>query len=824
MDGHMESAWKDLRYAFRVLGKSPGFTAVVVLSLALGIGANTAIFSSVNSLLRRPMPVHDADRLVALHITSPTAGSMAYGFSYPELLDYRKQETGLTELMGSTGAPLSVTEGEKPELIWGELTTANYFSGLGVDPLLGRGFLPNEDRAPSENAVCVLSYNFWRRHYQGNPKVIGRTININKTAFTIVGVGPRGFSGTVLLSFLPDVWIPISMQPAILASMGNYLERDQHFLSDLRGRLKPGVSQRQAEAALNVVARQMGKEYPKTNQDLNVRLFPAAAKVNTFLSSAGLISTTKGIAAVAALLVLLIACANIANLMLARAASRTKEMGIRTAIGATRFRLVRQLFAESILLSLAGAVLGILLALWLGDGLKNFYPALDFQWLDPETEPRLDAGMLMFAVLTALGAAVIFGLVPALRASRVEQSSAIKGNMGRLRAGSGNFLVMAQVALSCLLLICGGLFLRSMRFAEHVDAGFDRTGISMFSVNLQSLGYDADRGRAFQTALLGRLRTIAGVESASMAFPLPMDAWGPFTADVLPEGYVPRSDREQKQAVASVVAPHYFETMGTRLVAGRAIDERDAKNSTPVAVINEEMARRYWPSPDRAIGRRFRTKTGEPAIEIIGVAKNGKYIIFGEGATMAFWTPMAQRYQGQVEVMLRSRRDADSLTPAIRKEVAALDPALPIFGIRSMPQFLRRTEGIYEMGASVVGTFAVMAMLLAGVGIYGVLHFTVSRRTREIGIRMALGARVGEVMRSVLARSLAWVAAGVALGVGLALSAGRLTGSILAGISGADPLTYGAALLLFVLMVALAAAVPARRASRVDPIEALRHE
>jgi predicted permease len=815
---------KDLRYALRVLANSPGFTAVVVLSLALGIGANTAIFSVVNAYLLRPMPVDDPDRLVAIYLTAPRWGDSIGSFSYPDLLDYRKQDTGLEDLMGSTGTPLSMTDGEKPELIWGEIVTGNYFSGLGVRPIVGRGFLPDEDRAPGEKPVCVLNYNFWRRRFQSDPNIAGKTIKINGHSFAIAGVAPRGFIGTTLFNFIPDVWIPVMMQQAI--SPGNYLEGRGNRWINLRGRLKPGVSRRQAEAALNVVARQLGKEYPQTDRDLIVHVIPGGARTQPWMVATGIVSATTGIMAAVVILVLLIACANVANLMLARAQSRAREMAIRVAVGATRMRLVRQLFTESLLLSLAGGALGIVLALGFNEGLKSFYPSLDFQTADLEYESRLDPRIFLFTIFISAVTAVAFGLVPALRASKVDQVSAMKGEsrqFGGARFGSGNFLVMAQAALSCVLLICGGLFLRSMQFARTVDPGFDRIGITMFSVDLDLQGHDAARGRIFQQALLSRLRTIPGVDSASIAFPLPLDAYDSSSL-LLPEGYIPRSDREDNTAGLSRVGPHYFETMGTRLLAGRAVDERDTASSQRVAVVNETIARRYWQTPGRAIGHRFAASRGGPMIEVIGVARDGKYMTFGEPATPYYFVPVAQNYQGRITVLVRSKQNADALMPAIRQQVSALDPALPIFGVRTMPQFLNRLVSVYQMSASLVGTFAVMALLLAAVGIYGILHFTVTRRTREIGIRMALGARQGQVVRLVLGRSMLFVTIGVTLGVGIALGAGPVTGKLLAGVRGTDPGTFSAVVLLFGLIAFLASVIPARRASRVDPIRALRYE
>ncbi len=827
----MNNLWKDIRYAVRVLGKSPGFTAVVVLSLALGIGANTAIFNIFDAFLLRPMPVDAPERLVAMYGSTPSA--RALDMSYPQMLDLRKQDTGLSDLIGFTGFPTSVTEGDKPEVIWGELVTGNYFSGLGVHPAVGRGFLPDEDRVPGEKPVCVLSYKFWQRHFQGDSSVVGKTININKHAFTIVGVAPQGFIGARLFSFLPDVWIPIMMERTVYPNLPHMpdpldpAKREYRWLTPW-GRLKPGVTRQQAETALNIAARQLGAQYPETDADLTLHLIPGGGRTHAGFVAVGLISASTAIMAAVSLLVLLIACSNVANVMLARAATRTREMAIRVAIGATRARLLRQLITESVLLSLAGGVVGVLLSLWFGDRMKTLYPTLDFETTDMDAQTHFDPHTLVFALLVSLIAAVIFGLVPALRASKVDQASAMKtggGTMGvgTFRIGSGNLLVMAQVALSCVLLVVGGLFLRSMQFARTVDPGFDRTGITMFSANLESLGYDEARALEFDKLLVDRLQTIPGVDSAAVAFGLPLDAHD-FNRDLVPEGYLPPSKRESNTTGITHVGPGYFETIGTRLVAGRAIDERDTRTSRRVAVINETMARRYWKSPEMAIGHRFKVGDDEELTEVVGVARNGKYRTFGEGATPFCFLPITQNYVGEIEVLVRSKQDTAALVPAIRQQVASLDSTLPIFGIRDMPQFLNRTLSIYDMGASLIGTFAIMAMLLAAVGIYGVLHFTVARRTREIGIRMALGAGVWQVLRPVLQRSLGWVLAGLALGIGLALSARGMTQQLLAGVSGVDPLTFCAVLVGFGVIVMIAAVVPARRAARIDPIRALRDE
>jgi predicted permease len=824
----MSALWQDLRYSMRVLAKSPGFTAVVVFSLALGIGANTAIFSWVNALLLRPMPVDDPGRLVAIYMTAPRWGSDIRGFSYPDLLDYRKRDTGLSDLMGSAGISLNLESGGRPQLIWGEIVTGNYFSGLGVHPALGRGFLPDEDRAPGEKPVCVIHYNFWRQRFQSDPNVVGKQIRINGRPLTIVGVAPRGFMGTTLFQFVPDVWIPVVMQGTIAPDQGNYLEGRGSRWINLRGRLKPGVGRKRAETALNGVAGQLASEYPRTNRDLRVHLISGAARTQPMLVASGLVSTATAVMAGVVLLVLLIACANVANLMLARGAGRAREMAIRMAVGASRARLIRQLLTESCVLALIGGAAGIVLAVWFNDASLRYYPKLDFEIGDIGYEMRFDPLVFPFTVLLSLVTAVLFGMVPAFRSSKVDQVSAMKGGpsgiqAGRSRIGRGNLLVMAQVALCCALLICGGLFLRSMQFAHSVDPGFDRSGILMFSVDLGAQHYDAARGRTFHRNLLDRLRTTAGVEAASVAFPLPLDAYDSST-NVIPEGYAPQSDREQNTAGLSRVGPHYFETMGTRLVAGRPIDERDNESSRRVAVINEIMARRYWESSQRALGRRFATSRGGAPIEVAGVVRNGKYMTFGEGAMSYYFTPLAQEYQGHVTMLIRSSQSLETLMPAIRRQVSELDAALPIFGVRTMPQFLYRMVSIYDMGASLTTIFAIVALLLSVIGIYGVLHFTVARRTREIGIRIALGARPAGVLRLVLQGSLLFVALGVGIGAGLALSAARLTGTLLAGVTGADPITFLLTVSIFGFVALVASVVPARRATRINPTEALRYE
>jgi predicted permease len=824
----LEHLIQDCRYAVRQMRKNPGFTAVALLSLGLGIGATTAVFSIVNAYLLRSMPVDKPDRLVALYLTRHHSGGIQ-GISYPELLDYRRQETGLSDIMGSTGIALSVTDGEKPELIWGEIVTGNYFTGLGVRPILGRGFLPDEDRVPGQKPVCVINYHFWLKHYRADPGVIGSTIRINQHPFTIVGVAPHGFIGTTLFNFIPDVWIPVMMQRTIAPTEGNYLEgRDNRWLN-ARARLRPGVTQAQAEAALSVITTQMGTTYPRTDRDLMVHLAPAGARMQPYFAATGLVAKTTGLMAGVVLLVLLIACANVGNLMLARARSRTREIAIRIAIGAGRFRLMRQMLTESLVLSLFAGALGIGFGLLFNRMLMSFYPSLDFQTADLDYEMRLDPRLFPFTIVIAAVTTMIFGLLPALRASRIDQASAIKGGMPSAdtargwRLGRGNMLILAQVSVSVLLLIWGGLFLRSTLYSHNVDVGFDRGGILMFGVDLDLQGYTTSQGRIFQHALVDRLRGIPGVDNVSLAAPLPLDAYDR-SIKVTPEGYIPRSNREENAAGFSAVASHYFETMGTRLVAGRGIDERDSASAPRVAVINETMARRYWQTPVAAIGRRFTAQSAGPPIEIVGVARNGKYNMIGEPETSYCFLPIDQEYQGRTTVLVRSKVAREVLMPEVRRSIGGLDANLPLFGIRTVPEFLNRILALYELGAALFGTFAAMALLLAAVGIFGVAYFIVVRRTKEIGIRMALGASHPQVLRLIIGRSMLFVAMGILIGAGLAVGASGMMGALVAGVSGDDPLSLGFAILLFMAVATLALLVPTRRAMRIEPVAALRVE
>jgi predicted permease len=822
----LETLAQDVRFAFRSFAKNRGFTLVAVLSLALGIGSTVAIFGMAHSILMRPMPVEEPDRLAAVFYTSPHWTGTG-DFSYPELLDYRKEDTGLAELMGSSGVALRVTDSDRPELLWGQVVTGNFFSGLRLRMALGRGFQPEEDRAVGERPVAVISYRFWQRRFQGDPAVVGRSLPINGHILTIVGVAPFGFTGTQLFNYAPDVFVPLMMQPVILPNDGNYIEdRELHWVT-VRGRLKPGISLDQGVAGMNVVARQLAAAYPKSNKDTTVHAIPGGTRTQPFLILSGAIPATVAIMSGAVTFLLLIAVVNVANLMLARSASRRKEIATRLAIGASRPRLIQQLLTEGLLLSLAGGLIGIGFARWLTLMLWRFYPTLDFVTVDMEYDQQTGLAVYGFALAVSAVAAVLFGLGPALRAASLDQATAMKeGSTGKPpnthRLSKWPVLLTAQVALSCVLLVAGGLFLRSLVNAGNTNPGFDRTGLLLFTIDLDLQGYKKERGVSLQREITARLRQTPGVDSVSLAAPMPL---GPDDAgfSVRIEGYIPNPN-ENLFSGRSSVGVDYFETVGTPLVAGRAFTPADDQTTRPVAIVNQTFARQYWGNPEAALGRHFGFARRTGWVEIVGIAKDGKYNMLGEPPTPFAFFPIAQEYNGRTSVILRTKQGLESVMEPVRKQVHSLDPQLPVLGPKTMPQYLERLMSIYQMGAAIVGAFALMALLLAAVGIFGVLHFSVAQRTREIGIRMALGAPPRSVVRLFLHRAFLVVLVGTAIGFAGAIAASRLLGSVVTGVSGTDPASFGSAALLILVVALLAAAAPARKAAAVDPGNTLRYE
>jgi len=816
--------FNDLRFAVRSFLKTPGVTIAAVLSIALGIAATSSVFTLVNAVLFKPMPVRNPQQLVALYTTKPDE-RFPSGFSYPDYRDYRDGAGVFSDLYAYDGVSVAFSSGgDKSELIWGELVTGNYFTGLGVAPAAGRTLTPDDDRAEGAHPVAVLSHAFWQRRFGSNPGVVGTSVKLSGHEFTVVGVARKGFSGTRLVGFIPDVWIPLSMHAQI----------EPHRLEDrgarwfnVNGRLKPGVGIDQATAAINVIANRLARQYPTSNARVSAGMVPAPNKTEPAIVQLGYIPIAAQTMMALVGLVLLIACANVANLLLARASARRREIAMRLACGAPRARLVGQLLTESIILAASGGVAGLVLARWFMAVVPTLNPTLDFATIDFDYDLSLDYRVVLFTAGTTVLTGIVFGLLPSLHASKVDLVSALQrrndddGRPGR-RGGLRHSLVVAQIALSLLLVIGAGAFVRSMQSAQHIDPGFETKNVLLVSVDVRR-GYDREKGRAYFRNVLERIRALPGVTAASLAGPLPLDAYG--TADVvIAEGYVPRDQNERIEVKYSVVGHDYFRAMSTAIVAGRPFADTDTATTRRVVVVNETLARRFWPN-ETPIGKRIRL--GDPTsseIEVIGVARDGKYNLLGEPPTEYLFLPHEQRYNAQMTLITRTAGSPAALASAVQREIAALDPDVPIYGVKTMPVFLDRLLSLPKSVAVLGALFAFIALLMASVGLYGVMSYSIARRTKEIGLRIAVGATRGAVMRMILTQGMTLAGIGVAIGTVGALALLRLAASLLYGVGPDDPPTFLTGAIVLAAVALTASYIPARRATRLDPSIALRDQ
>jgi predicted permease len=833
---------KDVRFALRMMARNPGFTAVVVLTLGLGIGANAAMFSVVNTLLLRPLPVAEPGRLVVLHTTSLSGTSRVV--SYPDYRSYRDQCGDVFEgILGHDLIHVALGHGDGNDLIWGEIVTGDYFGVLGIAPALGRGFLPEEDASPGSHPVVVLGHTMWKRRFNADPRVVGGSVTINGRGYTVVGVGPEGFPGTTF-GLQMDLWVPMAMHAAVMPQSGTLLEsRGTRWLNAI-ARLRPGVTIERAGAAVATVARRLEAAYPEDDAGVTVSLVPER-EARFPVEARGAIALGAGLALAVVGLVLLIACANVANLLLARSAARRREIGIRLALGAGRGRLVRQLLTESLLLSILGGGAGLLLALWASDLLLGFKPPIPYT-LAIDYAP--DARVIIFTSAITLLTGVIFGLAPALNASRTDLVTVLKGDAAggrargsrhaaaaprRMRAGATaralraplrSALVVSQVALSLVVLTCAGLFLRSLRNAGAIDPGFETRRVLLGTFDLGLLGYSEDRGRAFYRDLVERVAALPGVTSASLADNLPLDDNWNDVGPVVAEGQPVPADRQGIAAEYSVVAPGLFRALGVPLLRGRDIDEHDVAGAPDVAIINRTLADLLWPGQD-PIGRRLRIGLADaPLREVVGVVGDIRYRTLGEGARPFIWRPVAQSYRSQMSILVRAAADPAGLLEPVRREIRALDAGLPVYGLKTMSVHMGHALWWTRMGAALAATFGGLALLLAAIGLYGVVSYSVAQRTKEIGIRMALGARRADVLRLVVGQGMLLVLAGTAAGLLAALAAGRVVSSLLYGVGAFEPLTLLAITVILCGAALLATWLPARRAARVDPMVALRYE
>lgn len=821
----MESLLRDLRYGLRGLARNPGFTAVAMISLALGIGFNTAIFTLVNAVLLRPLPVAEPDRLLAIYSNEKDG----YKYATASLLDHRDLSERTQTLSGLAGHSLMFASLERQgvtSLALGELVTANYFTVIGVPLARGAGFTADDDRQGAAPSI-VISDAFWKREFAAAPDVIGRTVSIRGKACTIVGIAPAGFHG-LMPGMIADLWLPASMAEDVEpvgynsntgpASAGStrFDRRGSRWMF-LKGRLRDGATIEQARADLGAIAQALARDYPDTNEGVGVTAL-RASDVRLHPEVDGILAPLAALLAGAVGLVLLVACANIANMLLARGAARSREMAIRVAIGAGRARLVRQLLAENVLLSLAGGVLGAVLAIW---ATRMPLPLP----LPIALDVPIDARVLLFAFGLSLATGLVFGLIPALDASRPSLVPALKGDApgGRRarRLSLRSLLVVTQVAVSTVLVVAAALLARSVSAARVTDIGFETNGLAYATFAPTMVGYGDEEGLQFYRRAAGRLREVPGITGVTLAERLPFSINYQFSEFFI-DGRPDLSGEHGQMIDVTRVDRHYFDTMGIRIVEGRAFAERDTPSTPLVAVINETMARRYWPG-ESAIGRRLRMRTanGTP-VEIVGVAASHPVRSVGEPERPFVHLSLDQRTTGGNSLVVRGALPDDQLIAAVRREIMALEPRMFFLELQPYAAQVETTLFAVRAGAMLLGTVGALALGLAAVGLYGVLAFNVSRRTREIGIRMALGAQPQGVLALILRDAMALVALGLVVGLGLAWAASGALGSLLIGIAPLDPLSYAIAVAVLGGSAALASIIPARRAAKLDPLVALR--
>lgn len=813
----LKSSWQSLRYAARMLWKNRSFTVVAVFTLALGIGANATIFSFINGLLLRPISgVERPDRLVGIYTADYSSGPYG-GSSFPDYLDLKQQADLFTDLTAYDSASLNLSGIETPERIRATLVTVNYFQLLGVGAHLGRT-LRAEDAVAGAPPTVVISYAFWQRHFGGDTSVVGKSLTISNQTYTIVGVGAASFRG-LKLGDQPDLWLRIME------------ERDQSARGSrglsITGRLRDDASIGQAQAQVAAIANRLARAYPETNMGTLGR--PDAPRPMVAISESRIgPSKESGIRGVTALLfivvvlVLLIACANIANLLLARASSRRKEIAIRLALGSTRFRLVRQLLTESILLALIGGTAGLIVSVWTAGLIPRFFSPREADSIDLSVDWRV----LTFTLGVSLLTGIVFGLAPALQASRPELVATLKdattaSSLKLTRFGLRGLLVTAQVALSLLLLICAGLFLRSLSNAITFDPGFDSHNLLLASLATSGRQLTKPQTQAFYEELLANLSNEPGVSSASLTKTVPLSGGGQRRGIII-EGYEPRPN-EDTELNTNVIGLNYFNTLGIPVVKGRDFNSGDRTGSPGTVIVNEEFEQRYFPE-QTAIGKRVRTDSAGPFVEIVGVVRTAKYRNLRESPLPFVYLPLAQEMQGDMTLLIRTTGDPSLLRGSVRAVALRVNRNIPLYSVKTITEQIDASLAADRMLALLIGVFGAAALLLASVGIYGVVAYAVAQRTHEIGIHMALGARPTDVLRLVIREGMSMVIAGVVVGLVVALAVTRLIGSLLFGVSSTDFSTFAVITFGLLVVALIACYIPASRATKVDPLEALRYE
>ena len=821
----MFDSWlQDLRYAVRLLRRNPLFALTAVLSLAIGIGANTTIFTIANALLfKPPAGVADASRLV--DVGRSQDGQGFDNGSYSNYLDIRARNTVFSGIYAYRLAPepMSLRGKDGAERIYGEMVSTNYFNVLGTPPHIGRLFTSDDSEQPAATPLAVLSHRFWMRRFNGDPAIVGQTLVLNGRPFMVIGVTPEGFHGTTVLT--SDLWVPVNMvgelasrlPPAILTS------RESAWLV-MGARLKPGVTVGQAQAELANIGRALEQEFPDANRGKGLRVVASSPVPGDGAPVAAFMTVLMAIV----MLVLAIACANVAGVLLARATTRRREIAVRLAIGAGRGRLIRQMLVESTLLFLIGGSGGLVLARLMTGALLSLVPAVP---LPIDVTLALDGRAVVFTLTLSLVAAILSGLAPAFHASRAEVVGDLKSDTqgGPERIWLRHAFVVSQVALSIVLVVGAGLFARALQRASEIDPGFDPHGVELATLDLSLGGYTADTGRVFARELIRRVRETPGVQAAALSAVMPLGDRGIGLGGLAVPFFEPRNGRRFFDVDWNVITPGYFATMKMALLTGRDFSDADREGTPSVVIVNETAARQWWPRQD-ALGKTLLQETGRPdapdavrTLTVVGVARDSKYRNLGEDPRPFVYVPIQQQYMSRTVIAARSAR-GQRLAGELRALLASMNPNLPIVQSLTFDAYSQLGLLPQRIAASVAGSLGLVGVLLAAIGIYGVTAYMVSSRTREIGIRMALGAERASVVRMVLRQGLTLTMIGAAIGLAVAAAASRLLGSLLFGVGATDPLTFIGSTLLFFVVGAAACYVPARRATAIGAMDALRYD
>lgn len=819
---------RDLQYGLRVIRKSPLFAFFAVLCLAVGIGAGTTVFTIINTLLLHPLPAKNPSQLVVLYGASAKHTRQQFGqqaLSYANLQDYMKDQQCFSGVAAYTWPQILTLAGRNgPERMFGELVGGHYFGTLGLHPALGRFFFPSEDNVPGSAPVAVLSYSAWQARFGGSRAVLGRTLELNNIAFTVVGVTPKGFLGLSAF-FGPDVWLPATMSERVSPAefRSAFSDRSKPLFRGV-GRLRDGFSIRRAQANVDTVAAALAREYPESNTGHGISVRPVTDQLffmGGTSSAAGGLELGSAVLLIVVLLILGIACSNVANLLLARAAARRHEIGLRLAVGASRGRLIRQMLTESGLLSLLACGAGIGLGYLGCRFVWSFVPA---DSINNMAAPKFDGWVLAFAILISLFTAVLFGLAPAMRASRTDVVAALKeeapgSGRSRRTLSLTNALLVGQVTFSLICLVTGALFFRSIERAYTIDPGFQTRHLALVMMDPAQAGYSPRRVKEFYRTTREKIRNLPGVATVSWASGMPF--WNSASRSLVIEGAALHRKAGNLRTVSMVVGTDYFPTMEIPLIAGRQFNDRDREGSLPVAIINQALVAKDWPGGN-ALGQRFRFEDDNTWVQVIGVVKNADYTTLGEAPQPCVYLPMRQNYAGGMTLYVRSRGNPAGLLPAIQRQVRTLDRSIEISDARTGSLLINQVLWGAKVGVALLSVFGSLALLLAAVGLYGVMGYTVSHRRREIGVRMALGATRGRVLRLIVGDGMRLVGCGIVLGLAASLLLGRALSHLLFGISSADPASFAAAIATLVAVALAACYVPARAATRIDPMNALR--